>query len=403
MSNSQNYRPTMGDLLQKIDDQGKIIVGDQVKGTIVFLAKNQCLLNVEDQTLGIVRGAELYNEEFLSRLKVGEEVEAVVLSLDNELGMLELSFREIGKDRLWAEIMEAVEEKKTIDAKIKDINRGGFLVRVKGIEGFLPASLLSPAHAIKNVGVEDSSLVNQMKKYIGLIFSIKVLSANTETETIIVSEKAVSDEVAVIKLAKYKIGDTVEGKVVGIVDFGLFVRFDDELEGLIHISEIAWKKVEDPRKDFKIGQAVQAKIVDIDKDSRVNLSIKQLLPNPWIEFVKDAKEGDVFKGTVAKIVSYGVIVVNGEDVQGLCHITQLSTDPVENPAKIRELVQIGQAVTPRILNVDPKEKLYLTMLPDFDEAKRIEEQTNRAREKAIQARANAREEAVQDNQSDRDE
>lgn len=364
-------RPTMQDLLQKVDDNLKITVGEKVTGTIIFLAKNQCLINIHDQTLGIVRGRELYNEEFLSKLKIGEEIEAIVLELDNEIGMLELSFRAIGRDRIWNEILQAHEDKATVSAKVREVNRGGFLVKVHGVDGFLPASLLSPTHAIKNVGVEDTSLSSQMKKYLGQSFNVKILNINEENESIIVSEKAVSDEIASQNLAKYKVGDIIEGEVVGVVDFGLFVRFDEDLEGLIHISEIAWKKVEDPKKEFKLGQKVSAKIVEIDKDNRVNLSIKQTLANPWINFSKKNKPGDEFEGVVAKIVSYGAIIVNDEDIQGLCHISQISEDHIENPAKIHDYIKVGAKMTFKILSLESDEKLYLTLL-DFDKALEIQ-------------------------------
>jgi small subunit ribosomal protein S1 len=241
MQTNQTSHPNMNDLLQKVANQDQLKVGNQIKGKIIFLAKNQCLIDIPNVGLGVVRGKELYNEEFLSRLKLDEEIESIIIEMDNELGILELSFREIGKDKIWEEINKAYEEKSTVHAKIRDANRGGFLVKVKGIDGFLPASLLSPTHAIKNVSAEDNSLLNQMRKYVGQVFEVKVISINTESENVIVSEKAVSDEGALIKLQKYKSGDVVEGTIVGVVDFGVFIRFDDDLEGLIHISEIAWK------------------------------------------------------------------------------------------------------------------------------------------------------------------
>lgn len=371
MSVTQN-RPTMKDLLQKVSMTDELKIGDQITGKIIFLAKNQCLIEIPNIGLGIVRGKELYNEDFLSKLKIGEIIESIVIELDNELGMIELSFRAIGKDKIWQDIQKSFEDKSIVEAKIKDANRGGFLVKVKGVDGFLPASLLAPTHAIKNATVEENSLLSQMKKYIGQIFNVKIININTETESLILSEKSVSDDIAKAKLQKFKIGQTIEGTVVGVVDFGIFVRFDDDLEGLIHISEIAWKKVEDPRKDFKIGQKVQAKIIDIDDENRINLSVKQLMQNPWAAFAKITKPGDKFTGTVSKIVSYGVIVVNEQDIQGLCHISQLTEDLMDSPAKIHDLLKIGQTKEFTVLSLDSDEKLYLTLL-DFDKAQEIQQ------------------------------
>jgi ribosomal protein S1 len=145
MSSTTKNLPTMRDLLQKVSDQKPLAVGDQIKGNIIFLAKNQCLMDIPNLGLGVVRGKELYNEEFLSRLKIGEEIEAIVIDLDNESGFIELSFRAIGRDKIWEGILQAFEDKSIVEARIRDLNRGGFLVKVHGVDGFLPASLLSPA------------------------------------------------------------------------------------------------------------------------------------------------------------------------------------------------------------------------------------------------------------------
>ncbi len=375
MSEITMNQPTMSDLINKVSGINELEIGQKVSGKIIFLAKNEAILDIENVGLGIVRGKELYNEEYLSHLKVGEVVEAIVLDLDNERGMIELSFRAIGKDKIWAEIREIYEQQKTVEGKIKDANRGGFLVRVHGVDGFLPASLLSPAHAIKQVGnTEETSLTSQMKKYIGQTFSLKIININPDNETVILSEKAVSDEIAQSKIDKYKVGQIVDGVVVGVADFGIFVRFDDYLEGLIHISELAWKKVEDPSKEYKVGDKVKAKIIEIESNGRFNLSIKQTLPNPWVDFAKTAKPGDKFIGKVAKIVNYGAIIVNEQDIQGLCHITQMSKEPLSSPAAIHDIMKVGQEMEFTILEVSEDEKLYLTLL-DMQEAQKLQQNT----------------------------
>jgi ribosomal protein S1 len=382
MSQVKEVQPTMADLLKRVSNTAELKVGDQISGKLIFVAKNEVLLDIENVGLGIVRGRELYNEEYLARLKIGEVVEAIILDLDNELGYIELSFRAIGRDKIWTEIKQAYDSGSIIEARIRDANRGGFLVKVHGIDGFLPASLLSPAHAIKQVGIEDKSLLNQMKKYVGQTFNVKIISINPEADTLIVSEKSVSDELAQVKLKKYKVGDVVDTVVVGAVDFGLFVRFDNDLEGLIHISEIAWKKVEDPRQDYKVGDKVRAKIVEIDKDNRINLSIKQLFSNPWIDFSRHTQPGDKFVGRVSKIVSYGAIVVNDDDIQGLCHISQISEDQLDSPAKIHDVLKVGEVREFTVLGVDADEKLYLTLLP-FELAQTIQENLNQKQKEKI--------------------
>jgi small subunit ribosomal protein S1 len=371
MSQTTKRLPTMEDLLSKVNDQKPLAINDQIKGTIIFLAKNQCLIDIPNVGLGVVRGKELYNEDFLARLKVGEDIEAMVIELDNEIGLIELSFRAIGRDKTWEVIKQAYEDQSVVQARIRDVNRGGYLVKVHGIDGFLPASLLSPNHAVKNANSEDNSLLNQMKKYVGQIFEVKIININEDNESLIVSEKAVSDELAQLKLQKYSVGDVIEGTIVGVVDFGIFIRFDEDLEGLIHISEIAWKKVEDPHLDFKSGQKIKAKIVDIDDSQRINLSIKQMLPNPWVKFAKNVKPGDKFKGNVIKVVSYGAIVLGENDIQGLCHISQIAEDGLDSPSQIYDFFKVGDTVDFTVLSLEANEKLYLTRLP-LDKAQEIQ-------------------------------
>ncbi len=372
-SKTIDLQPTMTDLMNHVSKVPQINLGDRIKGKVLFVAKNEVILDIEAVGLGLVRGKELYNEEYLSSIKTGDDLEAIVIDLDNEKNMMELSFRAIGRDKIWSDIKNNFENQLTVDAKIRDANRGGFLVRVQGVDGFLPASLLSPTHAIKQVSLEEKSLVNQMKKYIGQMFKVKIISINEDADSLIVSEKAVSDELAYAKLSKYKVGDVVEGSVVGAVDFGIFIRFDEDLEGLVHISEIAWKKVDDPRSEYKVGDKIKAKIVEIDKENRINLSVKQLLPNPWIDFSKTTKPGDLFKGKVIKIVSYGAIVLNDDDIQGLCHISQLHEDQIENPSQIHDILKVGEERDFTVLGVDVDEKLYLTILP-FETARKIQDE-----------------------------
>ena len=367
-------QPTMSDLLRKVGVENPLVVGQKVAGKVIFVVKNEVLIEIPNLGIGIVRGKELYSEDFLSHLKVGGDVEAIILSLDNELGVLELSFKAIGHDKVWTEINKAFEEKEIVEAKVRDLNRGGFMVRVKGIEGFLPASLLSPQHSIKQQpgNVEDKSMVNQMKKYLGQTFHVKIININTENENVIVSERAVSDEIIQAKLNKYKTGDVIDGIIAGAADFGLFVRFDD-LEGLVHISEIAWKKVEDPRLEYKTGDPVRVKIIEIDKDNRINLSIKQTITNPWANFAKSVKPGDKFVGKIAKFVSYGLIIVDEvTDIQGLCHITQIKDPAPENIAIVQSELHAGEVKEFTILSIDAEEKLYLTML-NFELAAQIQE------------------------------
>jgi small subunit ribosomal protein S1 len=376
MTNTGLAQPTMADLMKKVTDAPTLVVGEKVSGTIIHLSKGEVIIDIENTGLGLVRGRELYNDNYVSGLNLGEKVEAVVKNLENEKGMVELSFRAVGRERVWGEVVNAFEIKATVEVKIRDTNRGGFMIQTMGVYGFLPASLLAPAHAIKPTG-DSQSLANQMKKYLGQTFKAKIVSIDSENDTVIVSEKAIADEVASVKLRNYSVGQIVDAEVTGVVDFGAFVRFDEDLEGLVHVSELSWKKIEKPEDVVKVGQAVQAKIIEIDEDNRISLSIKQTQENPWNTFIKTASEGDTFTANIAKITTFGIVAYNDQDISGICHITQLHETAELTPATIHEYFKVGDKKEFTILAIE-KDKIYLTLLSDVKEAqKRLKEQKNK--------------------------
>ena len=370
-NNNNRVQPSMADLISHVGSKNEINLGDKVSGKVISITKKELIIDIENIGLGMVRGKELYNEEYLARLSVGETVEALVINLDNNENCIECSFRAIGRDKIWGEISELFESKTTIEAKIRDANRGGFVIKVNGVDGFMPASQLAPAHQVKAVFGEEKSLINQMKKYVGQTFNVKVISMNNDTDTIVVSEKAVSDEISAAKLSKYSVGDIVDATIVGVVDFGVFLRFDEDLEGLCHISELAWKKIEDIKKEVTVSQKVKAKIIEIDGERRINLSIKQTLPNPWVEFAKSANVGDTFTGKVVKIVTSGAIVVN-EEIQGFCHISQITDKVIDNPSKLHSMLKVGETKEFTIISTKD-DKLSLTLL-DIATALKLQEE-----------------------------
>lgn len=385
LNESLDAQPSMNDLLNYATATPGVFkdinVGEVVKGSVLSISKNEVLIDLPMLGLGVVRGMELYNDEYLSSIKPGAEIEALVINLENEKGMVELSFRAIGRDQIWNELQDIYEKKGSTEAKVVHANRGGLMVKVRGVIGFLPASLLSPSHSIKQTSLSESNtLLKQMQKYIGQSFSVKIDDLDRESDKLIVSEKAVSDEMVGQKLSKYKVGDVIEGRVSGIVDFGLFIRFDTELEGLIHISELAWKKVEDPRESFSLGQLVKAKIISIDGDGRVNLSIKQTQDNPWVNFSETTKVGTVIKARVSKITTYGAICVTENQIQGLCYIGQMSETPIDNPSKIHDILKVGQEYDFTVIEIHPSDyRLSLSLLP-YDVAVKIDSEIKAKRD-----------------------
>jgi len=377
-------QPGMDDLLNYAENNPgldrTVSPGEIIQGTVLSISKNEILIDLPGIGLGSVRGMELYNDEYLSKIKVGEEAEAMVIEVENEKGTVELSFRAIGRDQTWEELYQDFEAKKTVEAKVVHANKGGLMVKVHGVIGFLPASLLSPSHSIKQSSLSESNtLLKQMQKYIGSSFLVKIENLDKDTDKLIVSEKSVADEIINQKLSKYQIGDVIEGRVSGIVDFGLFVRFDTELEGLIHISELAWKKIEDPREHFALSQLVQARIISVDGGGRINLSIKQLQENPWVKFAQNTKPGDKIEATVTKLAPYGAICLTEDEIQGLCYIAQIAEESIE-PAQIEKYLKVGDKKSFTVIEINHSDcRLSLSLL-DYGSALRVNEEIQKNRQ-----------------------
>lgn len=200
------------------------------------------------------------------------------------------------------------------------------MIEKEGIEGFLPVSQLAPAHYPRVEGGDKEKILRELQRFIGENMEVRILDVDQRQNKFIVSEKAGEEESIKKALGKYKIGDTVEGEITGVVDFGAFIRLDPLVEGLIHISELDWQLVQDPHDIVKVGDKVQAKIVDIAHDGRISLSLKALKEDPWQGFEKKYAQGTHIKGVIAKINSYGALVKLEDGIQGLVHISEFPSE-----------------------------------------------------------------------------
>jgi ribosomal protein S1 len=317
--------------------------GDMVEGTLISVGKNEVYVDLEGYGVGVVRGRELYDDEAtLSALKPGDKIFVSVVEPENKEGIAELSLRQAGQERVWQTLKEKMESREVIRAKILEANKGGLMVEINNVMGFLPVSQLSLEHYPR---VEDGD-----KSYVGQPFDVQIITADSSEEKLIVSEKAVFEKEMENRLGQLKIGMVVEGTITGVVDFGAFVKFGD-MEGLVHISELAWQRIENPKDIVKVGQKVTAKVISIDK-GRVSLSIKQLQEDPWLEAVKKYQIGQTVKGKVAKVMPFGVFVELDKDIQGLAHIMELSHEAVKNP---EEILKPGEDKEFKIISIEPAE------------------------------------------------
>lgn len=338
-------------------------VGDVVSGTVLGSGRREIRLDLGGVMTGVVRGRELFQESSeYSNLETGTEVEATVMELENENGEIELSFRFAGQQKAWEEIRELFTTGEPLETKILEANKGGLIVRVKNINGFLPVSQLSPEHYPRVSGGDKNKILEKLKSYIGKKMLVRVLDANESDEKLIVSEKVVWEDKQKNVLSQYKPGDRVSGEVTALADFGAFVKFD-ALEGLVHISEIAWQRIDHPRDLLKIGQNVEAEIIGIE-GSKIFLSMKKLVEDPWANVAKRYNVGDVVEGTILKVNPFGFFVELDPEIHGLAHVSELSSKPVTDTTTIGK---VGDVMKFKIVSIEPNQHRLGLSLKALDE------------------------------------
>ncbi len=324
-------------------------VGQIVTAKVISVSKTEVHLDIDGIATGVVRGRELYDESGqFSELKHNDDVQATVLELENETGQMELSFRSAGHQRAWDELTGMMQKKSVLEVPVVDANRGGLIVRVNRIEGFLPVSQLTTEHYPRVEGGDKQRILETLQKLIGTSLKVKIIDVNERESKLIVSEKAGWEEQQEELISRYRIGDTVDGRVTGIVNFGVFVEFGERLEGLVHISELAWQRIEDPKMLLKVGDPIQVQIIGIE-GTKISLSRKRLLENPWKAAVQKYTIGQVVEGKVIKLNPFGVFVELDPEIQGLCHISELSWKPVKHPG---EIVHMDETRKFKILSID---------------------------------------------------
>lgn len=344
-------------------------VGDVVKCHVIAVGRNEVRCDINGLAVGLIRGPEL--DKALD-LRNGDEVEATIIELDNEFGEFELSLKGAGRKRSWDRIKELLAQGAVMSIKILDANKGGLVTRIENMPAFLPVSQLSPSNYPRVAGGEKSKIHEKLKMLVGTTLDVKILDVNEEEEKIVASEKAVWETKQETVIAKHTVGERVEGDVTAVTDFGAFVRFDDNLEGLVHISEIAWQRIDHPRDVLKVGDHVRAEIINIE-GSKIFLSMKKLVDDPWRSVAKKYATGQWVKGRVLKINPFGLFVELDPEIHGLAHISELAAKPVKD---VNEIARIGDEFDFRIITVDPENhRLGLSLRKAKEEKK---EETEKA-------------------------
>lgn len=324
---------------------------DIIEGIILEKRGGRLFIDLGCSGAGIVYGREYAAaQDIIKNLNLGDRVNAKVVEVDNDDGYVELSLQEAGKEKRWVDLRKMMQEGTLVDVPIKKANTGGLILEYAGLEGFLPASQLSFKHYPRVEGGDKEKIFQELQKMVGTLMKVKILDLNPEENKLIFTEKGLDAEEMRKTLASYNVGDTVEGEITGVVDFGAFMKFNDiGLEGLIHLSEIDWTLVSNPREILKPGDKVTAKIIDIQGD-KISLSLKQLKNDPWLHVADTYRKDELVKGKVTKFNPFGAFVELDPDIQGLAHISEFGTEQ-----KMRETLTLGNTYEFTILLVDPKE------------------------------------------------
>lgn len=326
-------------------------IGDLVEGPVIALDKASVFIDLAPYGTGIIYGREyIIARDVIKKINIGDVIAAKIVDNAHKEGYLELSLKEARQALIWSEAEVAIREKKVLELLVKEANKGGLLIEWQGIVGFLPASQLKTEHYPRVSDGDKDKILDELKKLVGTRIAVSIITADPKEGKLIFSEKGMEHKEKQKIVSKYEVGDEVEGTVTGVVDFGVFVKLEENLEGLVHISEIDWGLVDDPRNFVKTGQKIKAKIIEI-KEGKISLSLKQLKPNPWVEAGKKFKKDQTVTGVIIKFNKHGALASIEEGVAGLVHVSEFGSEE-----KLKKTLELGKTYPFKIALFDPKDQ-----------------------------------------------
>jgi small subunit ribosomal protein S1 len=335
-----------------------------VEGPVISIQKSSVYIDLAPFGTGIIYGREyIIARDIIKKIHVGDSVSAKIVDTHGDSGYAELSLKEAKQALIWSEAEKAIKSKTALELTVKEANKGGLILEWQGIAGFLPASQLKSDHYPRVEDSDKDKILKALKLLIGKRISVVIISALPKEGKLIYSEKDNNPEERKEIVGKYAVGDEIECSIAGIVDFGVFLKLEEGLEGLVHISEIDWGLVEDPRTMFKVGDKIKAKIIEI-KDGKISLSIKALKENPWKEFESTLKKGDIVSGVVIKFNKHGALVSIKQGVAGLVHNSGFGSEE-----KLKKTLELGKKYNFQITLFEPKDqRMTLVYLEDQKKA-----------------------------------
>lgn len=370
---------TNEELMNSIEDSmKKIYPRDVVNGTIIDVKDDEVFVDIQYRADGIVKLDEMteqQRENPKDNFEIGQEVEVYVIKLDDGEGNVSLSTRRVEGMKNWKNLREAYENDQTVEGDVTGANKGGLTARVMGINGFVPASQIAP-YFVKN-----------FKKFVGEHWDLKIISIDERKNRLVLSRKDIVEEKLDEQWDELEEGQVITGKVARLTDFGAFIEIGS-LDGLLHVSDIAWTRVEHPKDVLNIGDDIEVKILKLNKEkNRISLGRKQLLEKPFAEFTNEHEVGDVITGKVVNLLDFGAFVEVSEGVEGLIHVSEISWDHVEKPS---DELNVGDEVEVKILSIDPEEEKIGLSIKALKEAPERTERKPRRNNEENKNRSNAK-------------
>ncbi len=327
-------------------------VGELIEGTVSAIGRARVFIDLHPFGSGLIFGREYMNaRDILRKVSVGDSIAAKVVDAGNQDGYIELSLKEARQALIWGDAEAAAKSQNILSLEVKEANKGGLIIEWQGIMGFLPASQLSAENYPRVADGDKDKILTALNDLVGKNLNVIIITADQKEGKLIFSEKGPQETKAKEeKVNKYEVGNVLNGEVTGAVDFGVFVKIEDGLEGLVHISELDWGLVEDTRTLFKVGDKVQVKVIEV-KDDKISLSIKQLRENPWSTAASKYKKDDSVNGVVIKYNKHGALASIEEGVAGLVHISEF-----ESEDDLKTQLPLGSVHQFKISLFEPKEQ-----------------------------------------------
>ena len=326
-------------------------VGDLIEGSVIGLVKSRLYVDLAPFGTGIIYGKEFINaRDIIRKVRTNDKVTAKIVDIGNADGYIELSLKEAKQALVWSEIEEAIKNKTVFEIPIQDANKGGLLLSWQGVQGFLPASQLKAEHYPRIEDGDKDKILDELKRLVGTKLAVSIIGATPKDGKLIFSEKNLEQKDKEKIVGKYAVGDILNGEVTGIVEFGVFVKVEEGLEGLVHISEIDWGLVENPKALFKVGDKVKVKVIEV-KEGKISLSIKALKENPWTEAGKKFKKDQQVRAIIIKFNKHGALASIEEGVAGLVHVSEFGSEE-----KLRSTLELGKIYDFKITLFEPKDQ-----------------------------------------------